>query len=52
MYKITTRNKKVKKILEEYIFLKKSIKEKIRLLQQNSRKESGAHPLHGKLTKK
>lgn len=52
MYKVTTRNKKVKRILEEYISSRKSIEERIRLLQQNPRKESGAHPLNGKLTKK
>lgn len=45
MYKVTTRNKKVKRILEEYISMRQSTKEKILKLKENPRKESGAHTL-------
>ena len=52
MYEIKTRNKRVKKDLENYIVTRKGIREKLERLKENPRKESGAHPLHGKLAGK
>jgi len=49
MYKIMTRNRRVKKELESYISLRSGIKDKIRRLKENPRRESGAHSLGGKL---
>ena len=49
MYKIFTANNKTEKILSEYIFQRKDIKNKLDLLKFNPRKYNGAHPLHGRL---
>ena len=49
MYKIFTANKKTEKILQKYISSRADIKNKLEKLKINPRKESGAHPLHGKL---
>ena len=49
MYKIFTANNKTEKILSEYIFQRKDIKNKLDLLKLNPRKYNGAHPLHGRL---
>lgn len=49
MYEIKTRNKNVKKKLEDYISRNESIKDKLERLRQNPRVNAGAHPLHGKL---
>ena len=49
MYKIFTANNKTEKILSEYIFQRKDIKNKLDLLKLNPRKYNGVHPLHGRL---
>jgi len=52
MYSIETFNKKVQKELEEYVSSRIGIKNKLKRLEVNPRKENGAHPLHGKLAGK
>ena len=49
MYEIKTRNKNVKKKIENYLIMRKGIKEKLQRLKENPSREIGAHPLHGKL---
>lgn len=49
MYEIKTRNKNVKKKIDNYLLMRKGIKEKLQRLKENPRREIGAHPLHGKL---
>lgn len=49
MYKLFTANSKTEKRLKEYIKTRKSIKNKLERLKINPRKETGAHPLHGRL---
>ncbi|MBU1252705.1 MAG: type II toxin-antitoxin system mRNA interferase toxin, RelE/StbE family [Nanoarchaeota archaeon] len=52
MYKIKTRNRKIKKVLEEYISLRNGIKDKLKRLKENPQKENGTHPLKGPLAGK
>ena len=52
MYELKTYNKKVKKKLEEYIYKRLGIKNKLEMLRQNPRRNCGAHPLHGRLAGK
>ncbi|MCR4327138.1 MAG: hypothetical protein NUV46_00985 [Nanoarchaeota archaeon] len=52
MFEISTYNKKIKKELEKYISIRLGISKKLNKLKENPRKESGAHPLHGRLTGK
>ena len=49
MYKIFTANDKAEKRLNNYIKLRKDIKNKLERLKINPRKELGAHPLFGRL---
>lgn len=49
MYKIFTANRKTEKILQEYLFLRTDIKEKLERLKIEPRRANGAHPLHGRL---
>ena len=49
MYTLYPTNRKVEKILLEYISLRADIKDKLYRLRQEPRKANGAHPLHGKL---
>ena len=52
MYELKTYNEKIKKKIEEYVFNRKSIKDKLEMLKQNPRRNCGAHPLHGRLAGK
>lgn len=47
MYEVTTISKRAEK--EFYKYLNDKISKKLKLLQENPRKNLGAHPLHGKL---
>ncbi|MBI3032533.1 hypothetical protein HYY69_03595 [Candidatus Woesearchaeota archaeon] len=49
MYKITTRSKKAEKQFYYVLNLREGIKEKIKLLQEDPRRNSGAHKLKGHL---
>jgi addiction module RelE/StbE family toxin len=49
MYKIFTANSKTEKRLQEYIYLREDIKDKLDKLKFEPRKANGAHPLHGRL---
>ncbi len=46
------RNEKVKKELGKYISARDGIDKKLGRLKENPRKESGAHPLYGRLAGK
>ncbi|MBU2503956.1 MAG: type II toxin-antitoxin system mRNA interferase toxin, RelE/StbE family [Nanoarchaeota archaeon] len=52
MFVLETKNKKVKKELDEYILSRTGIKDKLQNLKKNPRGESGAHPLQGRLSGK
>ncbi len=52
MYKIFTANKKTEKRLQEYLALRKDIKDKLDKLLLEPRRTNGAHPLHGRLSGK
>ncbi len=49
MYRIRTASSKTEKILKKQISKKPDIKNRLDRLKENPRKNSGAHPLHGKL---
>ncbi len=49
MYEIVTRNKRVEKILNDYIDKRSDIVDKLNRLKVNPRRECGAHPLYGEL---
>ncbi len=52
MYNLYFANSKAEKILEKYLKERSDIKNKLVRLEQNPRKENGAHPLCGKLSGK
>ncbi len=52
MYEIYLANKKVEKVLERIAKERKDIAEKLERLQQDPRRNVGAHPLHGRLAGK
>jgi len=49
MYKIFIANSKAEKRLEKYLQTRKDIKNRLKRLRTNPRKEIGAHPLYGRL---
>ena len=51
-YEIFTANNKTERKLQEYIKIRKDIINKLEKLKEDPRKESGAHPLHGRLSGK
>ena len=52
MYEIYTANNKTEKMLENYIKERHDIIGKLQRLKQSPRTEIGAHPLHGRLSRK
>ncbi len=49
MYSIFTANSKTEKRLQQYLSLRKDIKDKLNRLRQNPYREIGAHLLQGRL---
>ena len=49
MYKIFTANSKTEKSLQEYLYIREDIKEKLEKLKLEPRRANGAHQLHGRL---
>ena len=49
MYEIFIANSKTKKRLNNYLYERNSLREKLKSLKQNPRSATGAHPLKGRL---
>jgi len=49
MYEIFTANSKIEKQIQEYLLLRKDIKDKLDRLKESPYGANGAHKLHGKL---